>query len=180
MIKKTYLIASICLLFSCGTGLRVSQRNFEPIDKDFSKSFINQSFKTSKSIAAPINGPKLLSLFGISNSEAEMVTLTFKNNNLLDIIYKDSSITKTLTFEVKHARKGYLEISAVHKNIQIPPIIPFLYSNVDLKRTRIGFTTNNELIIDHKWEKSGSFLLFMGGAGGRTLYFFKSSNKQSP
>ncbi|MFI0430162.1 hypothetical protein [Mariniflexile sp. HMF6888] len=124
-----------------------------------------------------MGGPKLLELFGISNCEAEIVTLTFRNNTFLDLIYKDSTITKTLTFQVRHIRRGYLEISSVHKNIQIPPIIPFLYSNLDLNRTRIGLTTNSELIIDHKWEKSGSFLLFMGGAGGRTQYFFKPSDK---
>ena len=177
MIGKTCLIASIWLLFSCGTGLKISRRDLEPIDKDFSGSFVNKSFKTSKSMSDSISGPKLLALFGISNSEAEIVTLTFKNNNLLNFIFKDSTVTKTLTFQVKHARKGYLEISSVHKNIQIPPVIPLLYSNVDLSRTRIGLTTHNELIIDHKWERSGSFLLFMGGAGGRTQYFFKPSDK---
>lgn len=171
-------MASICLLVSCGTGLKISQRDFGPIHNDFSQSFVNRSFKTSKSIAGTPNGPKLLELFGVSNSEAEMVSLTFKNNNLLDLIYKDSTLTKTLTLQVRHARKGYLEISSVRKNIQIPPVIPFVYSHVDLSRTRIGLTTNNELIIDHKWEKSGSLLLFMGGAGGRTQYFFKPSDKQ--
>ncbi len=177
MSKKTCLIASICFLFSCGTGLRINKRDFEPIYKDFSHSFANQSYKTSKSMAGSINGPTLLALLGISNSEAEIVTLTFKNNNQLDLVYKDSTVTKTLTFEVRHARKGYLEISSAHKNIQIPPVIPFLYSNVDFSRTRIGLTTKNELIIDNKWERSGSFLLFMGGAGGRTQYFFKPSDK---
>lgn len=177
MIKKTCLIASIWLLFSCGSGLKISQSNFEAIDKDFSKSFVNRSFKTSKSMAGFSNGPKLLELFGVPNSEAEIVVLTFRNDNLLDIIYKDSTITKTLTLEVRHARKGYLEISSVRKNIQIPPIIPFLYSNVDLSRTRIGLTVNNELIIDHKWEKWGGLFIFTGGAGGRTQYFFKPSDK---
>ena len=177
MMKKTYLIVSTCLFLSCGTGLKISQKDSEPIVKGFSKSFSNQSFKTSKSITNLINGPELLSFFGILNSNAEIVTLTFKNNDSLDLTYKDSTTTKTLTYQVRYARKGYLEILAVRKNIQIPPVIPFLYSNVDLNRTRIGLTTNNELIIDHKWEKSGSFLLFMGGAGGRTQYFFKPANK---
>ncbi|OQP58575.1 hypothetical protein [Niastella populi] len=177
MIRKTSSIASICFLFSCGTGLKINRIDFKPIDKDFSRSFDNQSFKTGKPIGGLSGGTTLLSLFGILKSETEIVTLTFKNNHLLDLVYKDSTLTKTLTFQVKLARKGYLEISLVHKNIKIPPVIPFLYSNVDLSRTRIGLTTNNELVIDNKWERSGSFLLFMGGAGGRTQYFFKPSDK---
>lgn len=177
MIKKTCLTASICLLFSCGTGLKISQRDFGPVHNDFSQSFFNRSYKTSKSIAGAPNKPTLLELFGVSNSKAEIVSLTLKNNKFLDLTYKDSTVTKTITFPVRHARKGYLEISSVRKNIQIPPVVPFLYSNVDLNRTRIGLTTNKELIIDHKWEKSGSLLLFMGGAAGRTQYFFKPSDK---
>lgn len=177
MIRKTCLIAPICLLFSCGTGLKISQSDFEPIDKDFSESFVNQSFKTSKSMAGSISGPKLLALFGISNSDAETVTLTFKNNNLLNLVYKDSNLTKTLTFEVRHARKGYLEMVLLNKKVQIPPIVPIIYSHVNTDRTRIGFTTNGDLVIDNKWERSGSFLIFLGGAGGRTQYFFKPSGK---
>src|SRR5690606_16180120 len=126
------------------------KEDFEPINKDFSKSFVNQSYKTSKSVDAPINGPELLELFGVSNSKTETVALTFKSNNLLNIVYKDSTLTKTLTFHARRVNKGYIEISSVRKNIQIPPVIPFLYSNIDLSRARVGLTTNNELIIDHK------------------------------
>ncbi|SKB91531.1 hypothetical protein SAMN05660841_03059 [Sphingobacterium nematocida] len=175
MIKHILFIVLLSFLFSCGTGLRISKSDFKPIENDFSTSFVNQSFKTSKSIAGSTTGPKLLELFGVSESEAERVTLTFKDDSL-ELVYTDKSVVKTLSFQVKHTRKGYLEILSVNKKIQIPPFLPFLYSNVDFNRTRIGFTTRGELVIDDKWEKSGNVFIFMGGAGGRTQYFFKPLN----
>lgn len=176
MVRNTLFIALLSLLFSCGTGLRISKSDFKPIEDDFSTSFANQSFKTSKSITGSESGPTLLELFGVSENEAELVTLTFKNDSL-DIVYKDKSVVKTLSFQVKHKGKRYLEILSVNKKIQIPPFLPFLYSNVDFNRMRLGFTTNGELVIDDKWEKSGSVFIFMGGGGGRTQYFFKPLNE---
>lgn len=175
MVRNISFMALLALLTSCGTGLRISKSDFKPIESDFSKSFANQSFKTSKSIDGITNGPKLLEQFGVSASDAEMVSLIFKNDSL-DLVYTEKSAVKKLSFQVKHTRKGYLEILSVIKKIQIPPFLPFLYSNVDYNRTRIGFTINGELIIDNKWEKSGNLFIFMGGAGGRTQYFFKPLN----
>lgn len=175
MIRNILFIALLALLASCGTGLRISKSNFKPIEDNFSASFGNQSFKTSKSIAVSTSGPKLLELFGVSESEAELVSLIFRNDSL-DLVYTDKSVVKTVSFQVKHKRKGYLEILSVNKKIQIPPFLPFLYSNVDFNRTRISFTTNDELVVDNKWEKSGNVLIFMGGGGGRTQYFFKPLN----
>lgn len=174
-VRNIIFIVLLSLLASCGTGLRISKSDFKPIENDFSTSFVNQSFKTSKSIAGSTSGPKLLELFGVSESEAEFVSLIFRSDSLA-LVYTDKSVVKTLSFQVKHTRKGYLEILSVNKKIQIPPFLPFLYSNVDFNRMRIGFTTNGKLVIDDKWEKSGSVFIFMGGGGGRTQYFFKPLN----
>lgn len=173
MIKNILFIALLSLLTSCGTGLRISKNDFKPIVKDFSTSFANQSFKTSKSIAGSTSGPKLLELFGVLDAESKMVTLSYKNNNVLELVYEDKDSAQTLEVKVRHVRKGYLEILSVNKRIQIPPFIPFLYSDMDYNRMRIGFKANGELIIDNQWEKSGNVFIFMGGGGGRTQYFFK-------
>lgn len=98
------------------------------------------------------------------------------NDNILELVYKEKSVVKTLSFQVKLKRKGYLEMLSVNKKIQIPPFFPLLYSKVDFNRIRVGFTANGELIVDNKWEKSGRVFIFMGGAGGRMQYFFKSLN----
>lgn len=177
MIKKICFLGLTYFLFSCGTGLKINRKDFQPIRTNFSMRVNHLSHKTSKSIANLENGPKLLDLFGVFDISTDTVSLSLKNKSLLELTYKDKSVIKTLTFQVKLAKKGFIEILSVNKNIQIPPIIPFLYSNVDLSRTRIGLTTNNELVIDHKWEKSGSVFIFSGGAGGRTQYFFKSFDR---
>lgn len=176
MVRNIIFMALLVLLASCGTGLKISKSDFNPIERGFSKSFANQSFKTSKSITGSTTGPKLLELFGVSETEAELVILTFKNDSL-ELTYIDKSVVKTQSFQVKHKHKGYLETLSVNKKIQIPPFLPFLYSNVNFNRMRIGLTTNGELIVDNKWEKSGNVFIFMGGAGGRTQYFFKPLNE---
>lgn len=175
IIKNILFIVVLILLNSCGLGLRVSQSQLKPIENDFTKSFSNHSFKTSKSTVSSKTSPKLLELFGIPESEAELVSVLFRNDSL-ELGYTDKSVLKTVSFPVKQKSKGYLEILSVTKKIQIPPFLPFLYSNVDFNRLRIGITNNDELIIDHKWEKSGSVFIFMGGGGGRTQYFFSPLN----
>lgn len=79
-----------------------------------------------------------IALFGVSKSEAELVSLTFRNDSL-DLVYTDKSVVKTVFFQVKHKRKGSLEILSVNKNIQILPFLPFLYSKVDFNRTQNWF-----------------------------------------
>lgn len=100
--------------------------------------------KTVQIVQCMIKYILFIALFGVSKSEAELVSLTFRNDSL-DLVYTDKSVVKTVFFQVKHKRKGSLEILSVNKNIQILPFLPFLYSKVDFNRTRIGFTTNGEL-----------------------------------
>lgn len=173
--KKILLALMISLLFSCGTGIKISAKDFDPIEGSFSKTFKNNAFKTSKSILLLENGPALLGLFGVLDTDAEVVTLNFKDDTVLELVYDDKMTTKKLIFEVKHISKGYIEIVSAQKKVQIPPILPIFYSRINTNRIRIGFTNRGELVVDNEWQNSGSVFIFSGGAGGRTQYFFEPS-----
>ncbi|UII21019.1 hypothetical protein [Fulvivirga ligni] len=169
---RPFLLTFTCyLLCSCGTGLKVKKEKLQPIQGQFSLTLVNQANKTSKSKDGPIEGPSFLKFFGLPNSPCDSVKLTLDNNQQLTISYQDSTVIRTLSYNTK-LRKGYLEISSVDKKINIPPLLPIFYSRVKTDRKRIGITTQHELVLDHKWEDFGSILFLLGGAGGRTQYFF--------
>jgi hypothetical protein len=128
-----YLLITVISL-SCGTGIKISKSDLKPISSNSSGTFQNHPYRTlAKSYLEREKLPPqtLLNHFHIF-MDADTVHLEFNSNQQLVLSYKDSIATRTLTFNGKFSKKGYYEIIFCKKKIEIPPVIPVLFSRREI------------------------------------------------
>lgn len=172
-----FIVLTLLICASCGTGLKISESYCKPIDDKFSGTFLNQSFKSTDENS----NITLLQLFNIDDSKTDSITLKFDNIRQLQIIFYDSlsimeyKIRKE-TFQGNFSKKGYFEIYLSNVRKEIPPLLPIFFYNYDIDRIRISFTTSNELIVDNKWNRAAYVIGMAAGDSDRTQYFFKKTN----
>ncbi len=59
------------------------------------------------------------------------------------------------------------------KRMEVPPIVPILYSKVHIERYRLGLTIDGDLIVDNFHENSGNILIISAGYQYRYQTFYK-------
>lgn len=174
--RNLFFILSIIWIFiSCGTGLKISKEKLLIINSNFKETFINASHKTTTIKTGIKRDSDILTLLNLENKKSDVVTISFSSKNELIIQYKDTLGSKTEYLQGKFSNRGYYEIYLRKKNIQIPPLIPLLYSKIDIDRIRISLTKENDLIIDNYFSRGGNIFLLSGGGSTRHQYYFKQS-----
>jgi hypothetical protein len=169
MMKRIVLfIATIFLLFSCGTGLNVRKSQVNYFDKSFSVIADNNSFKMH---GRRYGNPTLLTLFEINSVNTDSVSISFIDSLKLQVIYKDKGIVKKKIFDGKFAKKGYYEIFLRNES----KVIPIIYVRHNINRIRIALTIHGDLIVDNEWNESGHILIFGAGDSGRRQSYFKTT-----
>ena len=168
---------TILICTACGTGLRMNKSYCIPIDDKYSGTFPNRSYKANDGNC----DMTLLQLFNIFDSKTDSVMIEFDKVGQLQITFRDSlsnlnDKTRIETFQGYFSHKGYYEIYLKKEKKEIPPLFPIIYSDYNIDRIRIAFTTENDLIIDNKWKLGGNIFLMAAGDSDRTQYFFKKSD----
>lgn len=170
MIRLTITTLTILILGSCRSGVGIRKANTNYFDSSFSVMVNNKSFKIKDQ---KYKDRTLLNLFKINEEKADTVYMSFNNSKELKITFTDKGQTITKTFAGEFTRRGYFEIYFSNKRIEIPPLLPIIYSNNNIDRIRIALTIEGDLIVDNKWDHSGSIFLLAGGGIGRQQSYFK-------
>jgi hypothetical protein len=170
--KQTLYILTIVVLSSCGTGMKISKKDFSSIDNKFSATFNNKS-QTTKGRYYHSSNPTILDFFELYKINADTVQFRFDMANRLLLTFKDSLGVRTEIFEGNFKKNGYYEIFIRKYKKEIPPFFPFIYGVRDIQRLRIGLTKENELVIDNKWARDGNIFILAGGGSGRYRSYFK-------
>jgi hypothetical protein len=165
-----FILLSV-ILSSCGSGLQVRKSRIEYFNKNFAATVDNRPFQVKKK---SYRAPTLLELFEIKNVSSDSVELRFTADSLLFVGYYDIGIWTEQVFMGRFKKKGYYQIFLRRKRIEIPPLIPIIYSRVDIDRLRLALTSEGDLIVDNKWRGSGNILILSGGDLGRSQYFFRT------
>jgi hypothetical protein len=123
----------------------------------------------------------VLGFLGHNKPDVKLCTLNIESATSLVLEYIDSaSINANKNckhrFEGKLLKSGVFEIYHQKKRIEIPPIIPIIYSNVNISRLRIGLLRNNRLAIEYKYVNTGNWFLLAAGSSSRDTYFFNLSD----
>jgi len=165
-ITYTLIICSIC---ACGTGLKISKKNFRPVNTSIEGSFSNQAYQ----ITGKADKLTLLELFNIFDGASDNINIITTSNGALQVSYQDSLSNKRFeTFEGDFTKQGNYEIYLRKEIKSIPPLIPIISGHRNIDRIRIAYTNNNNLVIDHKWERTANVFLMAGGGNSRLQYFF--------
>lgn len=168
MTRTTIFIATIFLLYSCGTGLNVRKSQVKYFDKNFSVTVANNSFKIH---GHRYGNPTLLTLFEIYSVNTDSVSIKFIDSLKLQITYTDSGTVKKKIFNGQFAKKGYYEIFLRNES----KVIPIIYARRNINRIRMASTIQDDLIIDNDWNESGHILILGAGDSGRRQSYFKTT-----
>jgi hypothetical protein len=166
------ITATILLLYSCGTGMMVSKKDFLPIDNKFKATFENKSY-LAKGRNYGNSGATILDFFELYKLKTDTIQFHFDNDNKLILTFNDSLSVRTEPFKGKFRKKGYYEIFIRNYKKEIPPLFPIIYSTRDIKRLRLGLTQENNLVIDNKWAKDGNIFILAGGGSERYRSYFR-------
>jgi hypothetical protein len=168
------------ILYSCGSSRRINKSDITPIGNYYSATFNNQSYSPEGKHYIPKGSWPDLSILGyfeILNANADKVSISFDSIGQIVLrSYSDSLLTKTQSFKGRFTRQGYYEIFLRKEKVEIPPLIPILYSRRDIYRLRIARSKNNDLIIQLKFIRDGNLLIFGAGSSDKILSYFHPFN----
>ena len=161
-----------------------SCKNQYPLCRNSALIGIDTSFHAQVSINADtfkssIYGkPELTSILRLKNPIRENLEIMFTDVNEMTVRYQCPTGSMEKRFKGKFDRKGRFVFFHSKKRIEIPPIIPILYSQVDWDRVRISLTPDRKYMhVQEKWNHSGNILLLGAGNIGDSKAVFSIENK---
>lgn len=171
---KIYLLLLFLplLIVSCSPLKKISKRDIYPLS--VGNQVVVQNAMISNDAKLKIN---LLSFFKQSIANVKYCTLKVESPTTLLLTYIDSASISSdkmvkHRFEGKLLKTGVFEIYHMKKRIEIPPLIPILYSNVSIRRIRIGLLATDKLAVEYKYVNTGSWFILAAGGSSRDTYFF--------
>jgi hypothetical protein len=167
------------LLFcSCGSGLQVKKSKVQPLTPFFSARIANVAYKISSEKNFGKDQHELLTILHETTVNIDSVSIFFNNNSQLTIEFNYKGQEFSKTYEGRFSQKGYYEFYLEKNKIEIPPILPILYSKVHVERYRFCLTTNGDLVVDNFHENSGNIFILSAGYRYRYQTFYKCSKRQ--
>ncbi|MDH7459697.1 hypothetical protein QEG73_00360 [Chitinophagaceae bacterium 26-R-25] len=167
------LIISIC---SCETISRIKKSDIHPISNKFEGSYNNKPYliKSNLQVREDDYLTTATNLFDTSKTKKsglDFIQIKFNSKDQLILYNTDTSVFRPITLNGKFSKKGYYEIYFKKEQLEIPPIVHFLFSTHNIKRLRIYETKSDDLIIYDYDYISGNFL-FVGDGPSKTQFFF--------
>jgi len=174
-IKYSFILLLVLLFSSsCATKMGITLKKKEKITHDFSGTFFNNAYKSLSKNGTLMYNHSILDAFNIVQHDVRNVYLEIDKDDVLHISYKDCTDSiQTISFKGKYKR-GYYEYYLVNDKVRIP----FIYSNVDVERIRIGQSKNANLIIEKFSERSGYIFLFAAGSSSTNQSFHHVFNSK--
>jgi hypothetical protein len=154
------------LTFSSCTGIRtIHPSEFKSIDQNFKGTFTNKVCKFH-GVTAKDNA---LQLFEVKQISDEKFKIGFDSIGRLKI----SSVSGEWSTEFGGKfKRGFYQVYLRKKRIEIPPVFPIIYSDVDVYRLRIAYHQYGYLLIENKYFRGKSIFFLGGGKGQRNVYYF--------
>ncbi|MES2654904.1 MAG: hypothetical protein V4620_04900 [Bacteroidota bacterium] len=173
MTRIITITLSVLLFCSCGSGLQVRKSKVQPLTPLFSATIANVPYKISPEKEFGKDHHELLTTLHEATGNIDSVNVYFNSNKQLTIAFKYKGKEFSKTYAGRFSKKGYYEFYLQKKKMEIPPIVPILYSKVHIERYRLGLTIDGDLIVDNFHENSGNILIISAGYQYRYQTFYK-------
>lgn len=167
----------ISIFYSCGSGLKVNKSKVQILTPFFTARVANSSYKVTPEKKFRKDNLKLLSIFRDATADIDSLDIYFNSNKELTLEYRYNGQEVVKTFKGQFSKRGYYEFYLDKKRIEIPPMLPILYSKVHVDRYRIGLTIDGDLIVDQLHENSGNIVFLSAGYRYRLQTFHKCRSK---
>jgi hypothetical protein len=173
---KYFFLLLIISASSCETISRIKKSDIHPISNKFEGSYNNKPYliKSNLSVTKHDYLTTATNLFDTSKtikSDFDFIQIKFNSKDQLILYHNDTSVFRPVTLNGKFSKKGYYEIYFKNEQLEIPPVVHFLFSKHNIKRLRIYETRSDDLIIYYYNYISGNFL-FVGDGPNKMQFFF--------
>jgi len=178
--KMVIVLVTIGFLTSCRTGFGVRKSDLITFDKGFSARVQNRAFKeiTRSHYQHDLN---LLPLLSLRDHHTDSIEFVFVNQTRLHISFIENGQRVEKTFDGKVSKSGYFESFFENEKLEIPPILPIVYSRYNIDYLRLALHRDGCMIVGRYSRRAGN-LLFIGGGGksesiGCFKFRFNQENK---
>jgi hypothetical protein len=174
----SFLVIAVTL-HSCGYNYPLRKKHTHPLTPAFSEEFENHSYQI-KGRNPYTEKTSVLHEFEIFPAADSSVRIKFDSSQNLLLTYHNGIDFSTISFNGRFKKNGSYQIWLRRKRIEIPPLFPIFYSQIDIKRLRLVLDLEDNLVIHDKWARTANVFIFAaGGSGKYNSYFRKKSNRKS-
>jgi hypothetical protein len=172
---SSYLLLLIVIVSSCFPLKKIHHNSVKPFS--VGDKLVVKNMMDDEDAKIEIT---FLGFFKYNTPDVKLCTLNIESKSSLIIEYFDSASINANKivkhrFEGNLLKSGIFEIYHEKKRIEIPPIIPIIYSNVNIRRIRIGLQEDDRIAIEYKYVNTGNWFLLAAGSSSRDTYFFNLS-----
>jgi len=166
------LLAPLLLLAACKST--VSSRSATPVlNPAYTGTFANHPYKADW---IKHYGPyTLLDVFKIDSVVTDSVTIAFDSAARLRLSYTLNGTSREQVFAGAFNKKGVYKFIFENKKIEIPPILPIIYSQYHVHHIRLSLTREGNLFLRNRWIQGGNIFILSRGDQGRRRYYFSKS-----
>jgi hypothetical protein len=117
----------------------------------------------------------LLEVFKIDSAATDSITIAFDTDARLRISYVVDGAPCEHIFTGAFTKDGEYTFIFENRKIEIPPIIPILYSQYHIHNIRLSLTREGNLLVHNRWKMGGNIFILGGGDAGDRRYYFNKS-----
>ena len=180
MLKNIIFILTI-ILTSCYSGLKISKKERLVLNKNFnatvgnSASIIKSKNVKHQTLLEAFHIQEILALNKKIATDVDSVKIYFKDSTL-NLYYEANEHIGSHSFKGYFTEKGFFEINTFNDKINIPPILPILYSSHYIDRIRVGLTKNGEIWVNTFFDNTKNIFFLVGGGISNQTYYFNYKN----
>jgi hypothetical protein len=153
-------------LSSCGNNFPLRKKNIHALTPAFSWEFENHSYQI-QGRNPYTEKTSILHEFEIFPAADSSVHIQFDSSQNLLLTYHNGIDFSTIPFNGRFKKNGSYQIWIRRKRIEIPPLFPIFYSQIDIKRLRLVLDLEDNLVIHNKWARTANVFIFAAGGSGK-------------
>lgn len=169
----SFLVFALAL-YSCGYNYPLRKKHTHPLTSTFYGEFENQSSQI-KGRNPYTEKTSILNEFEIKQDYDSPILIHFDSSQNLLITYRNGANLSTVTFNGRFKKNGSYQIWLRRKRIEIPPLFPIFYSQIDIKRLRLVLDLEDNLVIHDKWARTANVFIFAAGGSGKYNSYFRKN-----
>jgi hypothetical protein len=176
--KVMIAIFIIIFLTSCRTGFGIRKSDLIPFDKGFSARVQNRASKeiTRSHYQHDLN---LLPLLSLRDHHSDSIDFFFVNQTRLQISFIENGQRLEKVLDGRMSKRGYFESFFENERIEVPPVIPILYSKYNIDRLRIALHRDGCIIVSRFGRRAGNLLFVTGGGENHSTGCFQFKTHQN-
>jgi hypothetical protein len=165
-------LAPLLLLAACKST--VSHTSPRPLlNPAYTGTFANHPYKSGRNKHYSPN--TFLEVFKLDSTSSDSITIAFDSTDRLLISYTANGVPHEHIFNGTFTKKGKYKFIFQNHRKDVPPLLPILYSNHNIRYIIVSLTPEGTLFLREHWDRTGTVFIFAAGSAGNHRYYFRKT-----